>query len=236
MNIEYSQAKQKISHIPKGHEVRLSDSPYIEKIGRLQAGRDYMSACSADVHWNMLLVRYEDKTSLSVWEPMTQAMPMNYLEGAEFLYITFRLGSFMPHLPIQNLLDTGETLPIVNENRFWLKDAAWQFPDYENVETFVEWLVREEQLVHEPLVDKVMQELPQAIPSRTVRHRFLRATGLTQSYIRQIERAQQASQMLEAGYSILDTVYHAGYADQPHLTRALKRFIGLTPMQIRQQE
>ena len=26
--------------------------------------------------------------------------------------------------------------------------------------------------------------------------------------------------------------YHAGYADQPHLTRSLKRFIGQTPAQI----
>jgi len=27
-------------------------------------------------------------------------------------------------------------------------------------------------------------------------------------------------------------VYEAGYFDQPHLTRALKHFIGLTPAQI----
>ncbi len=32
--------------------------------------------------------------------------------------------------------------------------------------------------------------------------------------------------------SILDTVERAGYFDQPHLTRSLKRFIGQTPAQI----
>jgi AraC-like DNA-binding protein len=32
--------------------------------------------------------------------------------------------------------------------------------------------------------------------------------------------------------SILDAVYHTGYADQPQLTRSLKHFIGQTPAQI----
>jgi AraC-like DNA-binding protein len=34
------------------------------------------------------------------------------------------------------------------------------------------------------------------------------------------------------GVSILDAVHQAGYFDQPHLTRSLKHFIGLTPAQI----
>ena len=41
--------------------------------------------------------------------------------------------------------------------------------------------------------------------SRTLRHRFLRATGLTQSHIRQFERAQQAAAFLRQGVSILDS-------------------------------
>jgi AraC-like DNA-binding protein len=32
--------------------------------------------------------------------------------------------------------------------------------------------------------------------------------------------------------SILDTVYQAGYFDQAHLTRSLRRFIGQTPAQL----
>jgi AraC-like DNA-binding protein len=38
--------------------------------------------------------------------------------------------------------------------------------------------------------------------------------------------------MLERGVPILDTVDQAGYADQPHLTRAMRRFWGYTPAQI----
>ena len=67
-----------------------------------------------------------------------------------------------------------------------------------------------------------------------MRHRFARATGLTQTHIRQFRRAQQAAALLHQGVSILDTVYETGYFDQPHLTRSLKRFIGHTPAQITQ--
>jgi methylphosphotriester-DNA--protein-cysteine methyltransferase len=55
---------------------------------------------------------------------------------------------------------------------------------------------------------------------------------LTHSALQQIERARQAAALLEQGLSILDVVCEAGYFDQPHLTRSLKRFIGQTPAQI----
>jgi methylphosphotriester-DNA--protein-cysteine methyltransferase len=139
----------------------------------------------------------------------------------------------MPNLPFKNLLDKDTVLPeAARRNSFWLNSSAWQFPDYENVETFVDRLVRADALVHDPVVKAALQGQLSEMPSRTVRHRFLRATGLTQSYIVQFERAKQAAALLEQGVSILDTVYEAGYFDQPHLTRSLKQFIGYTPAQL----
>ncbi|MGH8246026.1 MAG: helix-turn-helix domain-containing protein, partial [Gammaproteobacteria bacterium] len=87
-------------------------------------------------------------------------------------------------------------------------------------------------LVSDPVVNAALQDQLPEMPSRTVRHRFLRATGLTQSYIRQVKRAQHAAALLEQGLSILDTVHEAGYFDQPHLTRSLRQFVGRTPAQI----
>jgi methylphosphotriester-DNA--protein-cysteine methyltransferase len=72
----------------------------------------------------------------------------------------------------------------------------------------------------------------QALSLRTVQYRFLRSTGLSQRTIQQIERARYATSLLKQGVSIFDTVYEAGYSDQPHLTRSLKHFIGLTPTEV----
>jgi methylphosphotriester-DNA--protein-cysteine methyltransferase len=55
---------------------------------------------------------------------------------------------------------------------------------------------------------------------------------LTQNTLYQISRAQYATTLLKEGVSILETMDQAGYFDQPHLTRSLKHFIGLTPAQI----
>ncbi|WP_255552919.1 AraC family transcriptional regulator [Ktedonobacter sp. SOSP1-85] len=62
--------------------------------------------------------------------------------------------------------------------------------------------------------------------------RFLRATGLPLRTLQAIKRAQHAVNLLQQGVSVLDMVEEAGYFDQPHLTRMLKRFIGQTPAQI----
>ena len=97
---------------------------------------------------------------------------------------------------------------------------------------FVNRLVREGLLVHDPVIDVALREQPQIMSRRTVQRRFLRATGLTYNGVFQIQRARYATSLLKRGVSILDTVEQAGYADQPHMTRALKHFMGQTPAQI----
>jgi AraC-like DNA-binding protein len=213
-------------------EVRLSDSPYIETVTRGWTASDGSPIRPAEVHWHMVLARHSDETRLLVVGPWTAAGATFYTEGAELLWLKFKLGAFMPHLPTKGLLDSETILPGAASQSFWLKGSARQFPDYENVETFINRLVREEILVRDPIISAVLQDQPQEMSPRTVRHRFLQATGLTQNHIRQFERAQQAAALLREGVSILDTVEAAGYYDQPHLTRSLKQFIGYTPAQL----
>jgi hypothetical protein len=156
----------------------------------------------------------------------------HYAEGAEILWIKFKHGAFMPHLPVRRFLDTETVLPGASSRSFWLKGSAWEYPDHENAETFVDRLVRNGVLVCDPLVDTVLRGRLQELSPRTVRYRFLRATGLSQSSIRQIERAQQAATLLQRGTPISDAVHEGGYFDQPHLSRSLKKWIGHTPAQI----
>jgi AraC-like DNA-binding protein len=129
-------------------------------------------------------------------------------------------------------VDATLTLPLATSKSFWLGGTAWQFPDYNNADTFINWLVREGLLVRELVVEEALQGHLKDLSLRSVQRRFLRATGITQSAARQIERARSATFLLQQGVSILDTIDHVGYFDQPHLTRSLKYFIGQTPAQI----
>jgi hypothetical protein len=213
-------------------EGRASDSAYVGAIWHGGAYGYYAPTCPADTCWNFLLLRYNGQVRISVEGPLTRAKPKIHPEGTEWRVIKFRLGTFMPYLPVTHLLDADMVLPEGSRKSFWLNGSTWQFPDVDDVETFVARLVREDVLVRDPLVNAVLLDQPPDVSPRTVRRRFLQATGLTPKGIQQIERAQQAMTLLMQGTPILDVVYQLGYADQPHMTRALKHFVGQTPAQI----
>ncbi len=155
--------------------------------------------------------------------------------GGEWFGIILKPGAFLPLLPPQRLVDGQVDLPVVSRNSFWLADGAWQLPDYDNADTFVDWLARKGLLAHDLIVEATLQEPLKGRGPRTVQRHFLRATGLSHSATCQIERARYATCLLQEGVSIMDTVEQGGYFDQPHLTRSLKHYIGQTPAQILQK-
>ncbi len=213
-------------------EERAADSPFVETIWRTQSEYAGSFISTAVSHWELVVAHYQGKTSITVRGPETEAMPALCPEATEFFGIQFKLGTFMPHLPVSKLVNDSLNLPEATRKSFWLCSNAWQIPDYENVEHFVDRMVRDGLLVYEPMVEAVLQNQGQELSLRSIQRRFLRATGLTHGTVQQIERARQAAKLLAQGVSILDTVDLAGYADQPHLTRSLKRFVGQTPAQI----
>jgi len=214
---------------------RSPDSPYVDTIWHTQSDGSgtFTSFTSVAVsHWEMVVTKQYGVITFTARGPDTKATPAPVPAEAEFLGIKFKLGSYMPHLPVTNLVDNPVNLPDASSKSFYLHGSVWQFTDFENADTFVERLVREGLLVRDPLVESVLKGQPQPMTIRSVRRRFLRATGLTHGTVFQIERARQALALLERGVSILDTVDQAGYADQPHLTRSLKLYMGQTPAQI----
>ncbi|MCB0085374.1 MAG: helix-turn-helix domain-containing protein [Caldilineaceae bacterium] len=213
-------------------DARPSDSPYVESVWRSRSERDGEFLSVAASNWEMVITELEGNIQLTVRGPETQSQPAHCPADGEWLGVIFRLGTYMPHLPTVDLVDAEVNLERAGDRSFWLHGAAWEFPTYENVDTFIEKLVREELLVHDPVVADALQNRSTNMSLRSVQLRFLHATGLTQGQVSQIERARLAVSLLQQGVSILDVVDLAGYADQPHLTRALKRFAGQTPAQI----
>jgi AraC-like DNA-binding protein len=217
-------------------EDRPSDSPFVERVWCCHSeGTDPFLSIAAS-RCELVVSRLQGKVTLTVRGPETRATPMGDCPGdGEWLGILLKLGAFLPLLPTTTLVDAEVNLPAVSRKSFWLFGSAWELPDYDNADTFVDWLVRKRLLEREPVVDAVLQGQLKDRSLSTIQRRFLRATGLTQSTARQIERARHATHLLQQGVSILDTVVEAGYFDQPHLTRSLKYLIGQTPAQILQK-
>ncbi len=212
---------------------RSPESALVDLIWRTRSERANTFVSSASTKWELVFSEHEGKTTVSARGPETRATPADSPPDTEYFGITFKLGTFMPHLSPKAMLDRQDiTLPAANDHTFWLQGAAWEIPTYNNVDTFISRLKRKELLVIDPIITATLQgHLPDLSP-RSVQRRFVQATGLTYGTVVQIERAQHAVQALERGAAIADVVYQAGYYDQPHLTRSLKRFVGKTPAQI----
>jgi AraC-like DNA-binding protein len=217
---------------PLNVDFRLSDSPLVETIWRSHSSEAGPFVSIASSRWEMIVAQHDGRTYFSVRGPETHPTIAHCPPGGNWLGIVFKHGVFMPHLPVLELVNGGIELPKASDRSFWLHGSAWEFPTFENVDTFVARLVRDEMIVRDPIVESTLQARAVDLSPRSVQRRFLRATGLTHGAVSQIERAHLAAALLQQGVSILDTVELAGYADQPHLTRSLKRLIGLTPAQL----
>jgi AraC-like DNA-binding protein len=213
-------------------EQRLVESPYIEWVAHGYTVADGLEMRPAEYNWHLIFTRQAGILRILVVGALEEARPLRYVAGAETLWIRFKVGTFMPHLPAPATLNREINLPEGSGDNFWLQDKVWEIPSFENADIFVDQLVRAGALTYDPLIDAALRDEPADTAERTVRHRFRHSTGLRQNYIRQIQRAQRAVELLQQGNSIVDTAYELGYADQPHLTRSLKRLLGYTPREI----
>jgi AraC-like DNA-binding protein len=214
------------------YEERPSDSPYLETVTYGLTTSDGWSVRPAETSWHMVFVRHNGCARVMLVGPWRAAGVTSWGEGAEILWLKFRLGTFMPRRPALDFRDSETVMPLATRRSFWLDDSAWQVPDFDDADAFVDRFARNGVLVRDPVVQRALEGDVHTVSPRTLRHRFLWATGLTQRHSGQVERAQRAATLLRQGATIADTVFEAGYFDQPHLTRSLKRFIGYTPAQL----
>ncbi|MQA28468.1 MAG: helix-turn-helix domain-containing protein [Luteitalea sp.] len=214
-------------------EDRGSDSPFVERVWRCHSERAGTFVSVAASHLEMVVTRHSGRTFLTLRGPETRATPADCPAEGEWLALRFKLGTFFPMHPASAIIDRkDEALASASSRMFWLDGTRWEYPDFDNADTFVARLVRHGVIARDGSVEAALQGDHQALSRRSAQRHFLQATGMTHGTYRQIERARHATNLLRQGVSILDTVHEAGYFDQPHLTRSLKHLIGQTPARI----
>ncbi|MEU5877400.1 helix-turn-helix domain-containing protein [Spirillospora sp. NPDC047279] len=209
-------------------ESRASGSPFVARVWRSRSARDDRMTSVANASWDLVFWERHGRVRAAVHGPESVVSPAPVPTDATFFGINFALGTSMPHLAADRLVDGHVEIPGVTRRSFWLKGSAWHLPGYEDAEAFVERLVREEILVRDPVVAAVARGEPAGLSERTVQRRFVAVTGLTQGAARQIARARRAAVLLREGVPAGEVVHRLGYFDQPHLARSLSRYIGRT--------
>jgi AraC-like DNA-binding protein len=69
----------------------------------------------------------------------------------------------------------------------------------------------------------------QHVGRRQLERDFERWIGVAPRHLAQVARVQQVARLARNGASLADAAAQAGFADQPHMTRTVRRVTGLAP-------
>lgn len=182
--------------------------------------------------WDIAILRRGDDLQVLRTGLTTKTVTYVAEEGDEILAVTFNPDTFMPLMPGEAMRDEGVMLEKIGRDRFWIGTDVVEIPNFDNADAFIEGLVRRGIVESNEVVASIVSGRPKAMSERTMQRHFLRTTGLTYKSFTQIERAQKAMALLQAGRQAVEVAFALGYADQPHMIRSLRAIMGQTPRAI----
>ncbi|XTZ14121.1 helix-turn-helix domain-containing protein [Micromonospora echinospora] len=213
---------------------RSSESPWISSVwASRSAGVSQMTSVASET-WGLVFWESDGTSYAAVTGPEERTRTAPVPADARFVGIQFAVGTALRMAPTSSFVNSGLALPDTTAGRFWLDGERWPTPRVDDdAEALVARLVRTGVLVRDPLVTAALDGRLPAGGSRTLERRFRTVTGLTRSAVGQIERARTAADLLSCGEEVSVVVGLLGYYDEPHLARALRRYVGRTAGQLR---
>ena len=218
--------------MPVDIQQRLSDSPFVRAVTRVVFDEAGGHATTPDGLWDLAVLRRGGETVVLQTGLITRPVPLDFDAGDEYVCVSFEPGVYAPDRPGSDMVDRAVVLASVAAGTFQFAGDALEIPTFENAEGLVGRLARRGHLVRDAIVAGVLAGEPVPAGERTIQRHFSLALGVSPKRLAGIRRADEALRVLHSGATPSETAFALGYADQPHLTRELRRFVGRTPGQI----
>src|SRR5688572_23174097 len=214
------------------YKQRNSPSPFVQTIWHAVAQSAGNHITPADGSWDIIIIKTKSTTKVILNGPLSKATVIHYIKDSEYLGIRFSVGTYLPKIPTRSMLDVIKSLPKKSKDEFVLNGLVWQVPEYDTVEKLIEGFAKKKLIARDEIIEKVLEGEVVDLSLRSIQRRFLKVTGMTQTYLQFIKKARVAAAMLKEGKPILDVVFELGYSDQAHMTRIIKQLTGFTPSKI----
>lgn len=209
------------------HKSRSSPNPLIDRIWHTENITDGVYIATPDCAWDLLTLQLPDGSRrMMLAGQQTKYVNVPYVAGSSAVVISFTASAYLAGFKGDELVDATLMLPSDDLGRFILLDHAFDFPEYDTAEELVVSMVGAGILKQDDVVASVLEGHPKAMSSRTMQRHFHQVTGMSRKTLDKIRRAQDAVKMLQAGTVTADVAAEVGYADQPHLTKDLKKIMG----------
>ena len=214
------------------YKEKKSSFPFVDVFWQTEDLSDGTYIAPADGSWDMIFTRTpSDETIVRLSGPSTTTTPVHYKKGNQNIGMRMKQGVFFTHIPVSDVVDVTEVLPMPTKETFLLGGHVLRVPTYDAFDEFVTTLEKLGLISQDPLVRASLEGARFGASKRSLQRHFGNTIGMTPAYLAQIERAWQAAHLLKKGTPITDVVHELGYADQAHLNRSMKRVTGLTPRQ-----
>lgn len=215
------------------HRRRSSDSPYIDTIWATQNISDGIYSATPDGSWDIIvLIQPDGSRSVMLAGQATEPVDVPYNGGTSSVVISFAAGAFLPAYPGKKMLNLTELLPCPDADHFSLAGHVFAIPTFETAEALVRTMVEQGVLRMDAVVAAILSGDTKALSDRVKQRHFLAVTGLTRKSLEQIHRAQEAVRQLQAGKKPIDVAADAGFSDQAHLAKSLKKIMHKNPSNV----
>lgn len=186
----------------------------------------------ADPCTSIILIKSKASAEVVLRGPETKPRGDILLPGYTWIGIRLKPGIKLKNFPAQLMTDKFRTLPANSNGQFEFEGTCLQFPDFENAERLIKQMYDLGYLSGEVLDS---QEPPrQNMSSKSYSRYIKRHTGLSPYKLYQLQRMAEALRLLRQGTPATDVASQLGFADQAHLIRAAKQFLGHTPKDLLQ--
>jgi hypothetical protein len=212
------------------HRDTEADAKVVDRVWRTCSDAEDTMTSAARTCCQLIFTRMQGRLLASLRGPETRATTAPVPPNAEFLGVRFTLGTVLRPHPAASIVDRHVPFPVTASGRVVIGGEDWEAPTYENVEHFVRRLQDAGLLVRSRLEGaEHFARHPEGHRSqRTLQRQYRAITGLSQTAVTQIDRANAAATMLRGGLDWRTVVEALGYFDQAHLAHALRRYVGRT--------
>lgn len=215
------------------YEDKHPNSLYIDKIWHTYTTSDGVFTAGIDGNWDIIIFKDADDVRVTVNGIGKHAVEVAYRAGVDTVGIALKPGVFLRDFKGKDIVDSQHTLSEGAISYVEIGHRLFKIPDFNSAEAFVQELVEEGILLINSVVSSLdNSNLSVGVSDRSLRRHTMNTTGLSPYFFHQIQRAQRATQLLQQGMPIAQAALEAGYADQAHMTKAVKMLMGLTPAQI----
>jgi AraC-like DNA-binding protein len=216
-------------------EQRASPADFVSQIWRSRSVQGGAFTSVATSTMELVFSKIAGRRTVHLRGPESRPTQADCPPDGEWLGVQLRPGTFLPAFARgMDLVNRDIELP-TSPSGFWLHGSTWAFPTHDNVDVFIDRLARAGLVQTDALIVDALARQSAEPPTRALQRRFLAVTGLSQTMLRQIERARIATALLRQGEAIGAVADQLGLYDQAHLNRLLRRFIGHTPARLQAQ-